>query len=413
MSVRTLYLLALLLLVTRILPGQVTPLDYFLQEGLSNSPVLKDLNNQVRMNGIDSMLVRASRVPQVGFNTYMMYAPIINGYGYSEPITNGQNLTSTVTVSQQVFNGKTIEARYNKYNIENQSIRNSMLISTADLTRAITNQYLVAYALFGEIGFSEEIYKTSSEEETVLKTLVDKGLFKQTDFLAFQIALQALNLNIRDLKIQYQGELTLLKVLCGISDTTGVNLALPQLQPVPYLKGGNSIFFHRFTIDSLRLVNERTLLDRQYKPTLSWFGDAGLVNNEPRYIYQNFGISIGLSLNMPVYDGNQRNLNYHKLKASDETRMDYQNTYKTQYSLQLQQLYTELARTREILPVVRKQLELSGELTRLDLALLNNGGITITDYILAMKNYLNIRRDLNQYEVRIQKIINEINYWNE
>jgi hypothetical protein len=39
------------------------------------------------------------------------------------------------------------------------------------------------------------------------------------------------------------------------------------------------------------------------------------------------------------------------------------------------------------------------------------GSGSITDYLIAVKNYLSVRKSLTQYEVRILQIQNEINYF--
>jgi len=68
----------------------------YIDKGVANSAVIKDLSNQIRSNQVDSLISRAAFLPQVDFNGYLMYAPTVNGWGYSEVITNGQNLTGTL-----------------------------------------------------------------------------------------------------------------------------------------------------------------------------------------------------------------------------------------------------------------------------------------------------------------------------
>jgi outer membrane protein TolC len=392
---------------------QTQTLEFFLNQGLSGSPVLKDLNNQVQSNSVDSLLVKAGRKPQVDFNTYLMYAPVINGYGYSDVITNGQNLTSTINVSQNIFNKKTIEANYSRFGIKNKSLANSVKLTVNDLKRAITAQYLSAYTAYNEMAINKDLLKEGKEEDGILKKLVEQGLFKQTDYLSFLIAFQSLSLQIANSEIQYTRELSALKVLCGVRDTTTYTLVLPDLSGHPLTTPLNSPLFQRFKIDSLSIQNEMLLMDRHYKPDIKWFSDAGIINNEPKVIYQNFGVSLGLSLALPLYDGNQRKLNIRKLRTSEETRRSYEDFFKLQFDQQLQQLTAELEKTQKLIPQLKKQLEMSGELIKQDKILLNHGSISITDYLIAVKNYISVKKDLNQCEVRSLEILNEINYLNQ
>ena len=78
--------------------AQVNTLDFFINQGLVHSPVLKDLGNQINSNRVDSLLVKAGQKPQVSYNGLFYYAPVINGIGYSDVITNISNITSVVYV---------------------------------------------------------------------------------------------------------------------------------------------------------------------------------------------------------------------------------------------------------------------------------------------------------------------------
>jgi len=403
----------LIALFTSALWAQEKDMEYFIGQGLTNSPLLKDLNNQLRTNSYDSLLSRASFQPQVNVNTSLMYAPIINGYGYSEPITNGQQFLMQFGAGQAIFNSKGKNAQYLKFGIDNQGITSAAKMSKLDLKKAIVSQYLTVYGIYNETIFREELLKTADKEEKILKELVNKGLYKQTDYLAFLLELQSLTFEVTDLDIQYRNELSNLKILCGINDTITYHLKTPVLAMLPASGHVKSVFFQRFRIDSLRLENEKVILESHYKPQVNWFTDAGVVNNEPRFIYRNFGVSLGISLALPVYDGNQRKLSYEKLKVSEETRKFYRDFFVTQYNQQISRLNSELRLTMDIFPKLEKQLEFAEDLIRQDRLLLNTGGISITDYLLALKNDILFKKNINQYRIRILQIINEINYWRE
>jgi outer membrane protein TolC len=364
------------------------------------------------MNSVDSLLIKANRLPQIKFNGLMMYAPIIHDYGYSEAITNGANLISVLSASQSIFNNKSIESQYRKIGLQNQSLSNSSRITEKDLKKAITEQYLTAYSFSSEMTSLKTIVKSSHDEEAILKQMMEKGIYRQTDYLSFLVELQSQELDLNDLELKYKKELSGLKLLCGMEDTNSWQLSMPEI--THHLgKTDHSPFFSRFMIDSLSIQNEKTIIDRNYKPSVSWLTDAGLVNNEPVVIYKNFGISIGMSLTLPVYDGNQRKMNYQKLKMSEETRKGYADFFRQQYDQQLQQLNEQLLRIMDIVPKLKHQLEMAEVIVRQDKDLLNQGGITIIDYVLALKNLMIFRKNLNQYQVDALRIINEINYWEE
>jgi len=391
--------------------SQGRTLEDYIRQGLSNSPLIKDYDNQIRMNSADSLLARAGYLPQVNVNGYMMYAPVINGYGYSEPITNGQNLSGTINVTQNIFNKKTREAEYNQYGIENRSLSNTRKISANELEKEITGQYLTTCTAFLEASYEKEVLATMKEEGKLLSNLVEKGAYKQNEYLSFRVEIASMERGVNDLDLQLRRELATLNILCGISDTSTHTLSLPDLKEKGHLQIENSPLFHHFVIDSLRIVNEKVRIDRKYKPSFNWFSDAGLVNNEPKYIYQNFGISLGMSMTLPVYDGNRRKLSYSKLKSSEDTRKNYEDFFLLQYSLQLGQLENELEQTRHLARDNEEQVRLATELVSQDKILLNVGSVSVTDYVLAMKNLMEARQNQTRYKVRELQIINEVNFW--
>ncbi|MEI7490345.1 MAG: TolC family protein [Bacteroidota bacterium] len=388
-------------------------LEYYISRGVENNPGLKDLSNQIRSNQYDSLITRASYLPQVNFNAYMMYAPVINGWGYSDVITNGQQLSGTLNVNQQIFNKKTREVNYQKFGIENRSLENSRNLGINELKKAITAQYLSAYSAIMEAEFQQQILSTLKEEELVLKMWVQKGTYRQTDYLSVKVEIIQLERNIRNLEFQYRKEFSNLNVICGISDTAVYRLNLTAIEEILKHSPENSIFFRKFVIDSLKIQTEKLLIDRKYKPTVNWFSDGGIINNEPVYLYQNFGISFGMSLSLPVYDGNQRKLNYSKLRAEEETRKNYRDFFRTQYGLQLKQLKDELDNVRVLARDNDKQIEVVKMLVAQERAELNSGTLTITDYILALKNLIDATHEAVQYQIRAQYILNEINFWKQ
>jgi outer membrane protein TolC len=413
MKFRFAFMIFFTIIQVAISQSQIRNLDFFIQQGLTNSPLLKDLDNQMRSNSLDSLLIKAQRVPQINFNGQLSYAPIINGYGYSEAITNGGNFFSTINLSQSLFNANTVNARYMKIGIQNQSLTNTAKLSQTDLKKSITAQYLVAYSVYADIMNGQAILKSLEEQDKILKQLTEQGIYRQTDYLSFKVEVQARRILQSELRIRYRKELSAINNLCGLNDTTSYSLSLPDLPVTLAVRPENSPHFLRFRFDSLSIQNEKLMLDRSYKPVVNWVADAGLVNNDPSVIYKNFGASVGFSLSLPVYDGNQRRLNYEKLINAEETRLAYEHSFHNQYDEQLNQLNKELELSREILPQIKEELDLATSIIRQDKDLFNSGGISITDYLLAVRNYISIQQYLNQYQVKILQIINEINYWKQ
>ena len=351
--------------------------------------------------------------PNLTFTGNLYYAPVINSWGYSEAITNGGNFITLLNVSQPLFNNKTLKTKYEGIDLQHQSLANSAKIAEIDLKKDIVDQYLSAYSALSTLNFNRDALRYMHDEDTVLQELVTKGYFRETDYLSFLVEMGNMELAQTDQEVQFHREVSALNLLCGVSDEEVNDLARPVVPVTSPGAGYLSPRFQRFSIDSLAIENERALIDTRYKPVLSWQSDAGIVNNVPADLYKNLGVSIGLNFSLPVYDGEQRKLNYAKLRYNEETRQGYLLFFRQQYSQHLKQLHDELASVEALVPKLKNQMKLADEVIRQNKVRLNYGSISITDYIISLKNYIAIQSNLQQAEIRVMRITNEINYWNQ
>jgi outer membrane protein TolC len=203
-----------------------------------------------------------------------------------------------------------------------------------------------------------------------------------------------------------------LNYLCGIIDTSATKLDAPgiQLQPLPDI--GSSVFFRQFHLDSLKLRNNRSLVDYGYRPKASLYADGGFSSSFAYQGYKNFGMSFGVSVTVPIYDGHQRKMQYSKLDIAERTREGYKDFFTSQYNQQIAQLRQQLQATEDLIGQINEQVRYSQALIDVNGKLLGTGDAKISDYIIALSNYLNVRNMLTQNNITRLQIINQINYWN-
>ncbi len=387
-------------------------LDFYLGHALRNSPLLKDYRNQVQLGQIDSQLVHASYQPQVAGNSTNIYSPTYHGWGYDEAISNGGNFTTVVAVTKTLVGKQHLDAEYETIRLNNQGIGNTSKISEQDLKRSVTAQYITTYGDLQQLNFNRDIYRLLDKESNLLKDLTEKNVYRQTDYLAFLVTLKQEALLLRQLDIQFRNDHGTLNYLCGIVDTNATLLAAPavELQHMPDIS--NSVFFRQFALDSLKLLNNRSLIDFNYRPKANLYADGGWSSSLMYEPYKNFGVSFGVTITMPIYDGHQRKMQYSKLDIQERTRTGYQEFFTSQYSQQLAQLSQQLKATEELIAQIDDQVRYSETLIDVNGKLLGTGDARIADYILALSNYLNARNLLTQNYITRLQIINQINYWN-
>ena len=391
--------------------SQNKSLDYFLNQAMSSSPLLKDYQNQIQSGEYDSLLVRAAYKPQVTGTSYAVYPPIINGYGYDAAITNGGTYTALVGVNKILLNKKNVNTQLENLQLQNQSVSNATKISEQDLKRSIAAQYITVYGDGLQLDFNNTLAALLIKEEAILKKLTEKNVYKQVDYLTFLVTLQQQQLLIKQLVIQSKNDCATLNYLSGITDTATVVLDDPNISLYALPDIVNSVFFKHFEIDSLKLMNSKALININYRPKINLFADAGYNSTLAYDAYKNFGMSVGISAVIPIYDGRQRKLQYSKITIAERTRQDYKSFFTDQYYQQVSQLTQQLNATNSLINDMKNQLKYSQSLIDVNEKLLEAGEVRITDYIVALNNYLNAQNLITQNKITRLQIINQLNYW--
>jgi hypothetical protein len=392
--------------------AQNKDLNYFISRSISNDPKFTEFRNQILANKIDSQLIVAGNKIQVSGSGNAYYAPIINGWGYDEAITNGQQLSALVALNKQIYNKRNLSLQFKSLQLQNDSLANSSAIYQQDLKKTIISQYILTYGDQLQLNFNDEVISLLTKEEGILKTLTEKNVYKQADYLSFLVTLQQQQLTRNQLMVQYKNNYATLNYLAGIIDTVTEALAAPDLQVKVNLNATSSPFFLNYKIDSLRLQNERLLAKIQYRPKVNLFADAGYQSTFILTPYKNFGYNIGINLTVPIYDGHQKRLQFTKLDIEERTRQKQHEFFYNQYQQQIQELEQQLNDIESLAEPINKQITYLETLINVNGKLLETGDIRITDYILALNNYITAKNLVVQNQMARYQVIQQLNYWN-
>lgn len=390
--------------------SQAHSLDFYLNTGIQNSPLLNDFKNQLYSSTRDSLIIHAAKQPFVEGKSQLLYSPSYHNFGYDDVITDGGNYTAVLSVSQNIFNKKEIHNKLATVDIQKQLVNISAGISVRELKKLITDQYLNTWSAYTELSFNKTFLDLINSETAIVKQFVQSGVNKQTDYLALLVEKQSQEILLEKLGSQYRKEYSALNLICGISDSVQYELEKPDLAVNGTADISKSPSYIKYKIDSARIETEKSAIDVRYKPKVNWFADAGFLTSYPWNFYRHFGYSAGLSLNLPVYDGKQRNLEKQKLESQEYTRQFYESNYQKQYFLQVQEFNNELKSLDVMAKQSEKQLITAGQLVKALKEQLESGFIQITEYISAIKNYKTINSSINQIYIQRLQIINELNF---
>ena len=407
---KRLLLVCFLSCFTLLAHNQTRNLNFYLKEGIRNSPLLNDYRNQVNSAVSDSLLIKAAKRPLVEAKSQLQYSPFYKNFGYDEVITDGGNYTAVMGVSQNILNKKELINKYKSVDLQKQSVNNSSRISVNELNKLITEQYLTSFSCMSDYLFNRSFLELFKKENEIVKEFVNSGVCKQTDYLSLVVESQSQEILVNQLNSQYRKELMLLNQLCGLNDSSLLELEVPQLviSGTPDIAKAPS--YLQYKIDSLRIENDKMALDIRYKPKINWFADAGILTHNPWNFYRHFGYSAGISLNLPVYDGKQREIAKQKLEFNENSRIVYQSRFRQQYYQQIRQLNVDLKALNELTVRMETQIKTSDQLVRALREQLEAGIIQMTEYITAVKNFRTMSRNLNMINIQKLQVINEMNF---
>ena len=189
-------------------------------------------------------------------------------------------------------------------------------------------------------------------------------------------------------------------------------LAAPNINVLKNVVYDSSAFLMKYKIDSLRLLNQKSIIDIGYRPKVSLFADAGYQSTLTIAPYKNFGTNLGISLTVPIYDGHQKQLQYTKINNEERTRQRKQEFFHKQLQQQVRQLQQQLSSLEELIGPINKQIEYLKTLIDVNGKLLETGDIKITDYVLALNNYITSKNLVVQNIISRFQVLNQLNYWN-
>jgi outer membrane protein TolC len=363
------------------------------------------------MNQTDSLLAKLNYHVHASVISNNSYAPVINGWGYDEIITNQRNINALLSVSKEITGWRGKQNQYEAIRFQSQSSMNTGIISEQDLKKNVTGQYIIAYGDYQQYNFSNEMLELFKREESMLKKLTENGIYKQTEYLAFLVNFHQQELETARFKNQYQNDFALLNFICGIEDTSFTQLPEPNLSVEQLPEFLNSIFYNKFITDSLIIQNADKQIDYTYRPKIKLMADGGYLSSFTYQPERNFGASIGISIEVPLFNTTSRKLRHNKIAIEEQTRQFYRDFYSTQYHQQIKRFMQQLEVNKNLEEQISLQIKYSETLMNAYQKLLQTGDIRITDYMIAIGNYLNAKNLMVQNIIERYQFINELNYW--
>jgi len=403
-------------------------LNYYLEEAQLNSPLLQKNKNNSRI--IDLDLLQTERIlknPVINLESNLLFAPIIthttnsnrldlvsngsdNYTGYDLAISNGGQYQAFLTLKQPLLGKSNLKVYTQKSDISKKQNNNSTSLTIHEIEQLVSYQYILCIKSNVQIKNEKQLIAQLNDQLNVMQKLVNSAVYKQTDLLLLQIEKQNLEISNKAFEDDYKSNLYDLNLLCGIKDSSRVDIQESYLQMRPEISS-QSMFLTSYKLDSLGIMADQSISELKYKPQLNLFANAGL---NAVYIptLNRLGFSAGLTFSWNLYDGNQRKLEREKSNVTINTLQFEKSHFITQLEINKNKIKSQINSLNERTVLIENQLKQYEKLYEAYQNELRQGLISVMDFKNLMKDITTKKQDFLLLKMEKQLLINSYNYWN-
>ena len=387
-------------------------LQAYLDSAGINNPVVLENRNLSAIAELEAAKIKAQyRWPEISTTANFLYAPVVRDFGYDNSITNGALYSAQVNANMPLFTGPQMEAQVKNSLLNQQVYRQNTVLSQHDLTRQVTEQYILTWQNLERITTTRRLVDLLAEQEKLVRVFAENAILSQSDVLFFTIEKDNQLLALRDFQMAYQQGLATLNLLCGRVDTANVQLQQPNLS-LNKDTIGLSNFLKMYQLDSLVAASNQEVSELKYRPQVDAFANNGVNAILLKDLYKKFGFSVGLNFSMTIFDGNQRSLTRQQTQLSlltTQSKRAFQDKQVQQQRLIAMQNIQLLDAKIE---AVQRQLTDYETLLKFYRERIARGELSVNDFMNTFKSYAGLEGDFTYLKTSRLLLINDYNYWN-
>jgi|GEM_PF-1265006 len=337
--------------------------------------------------------------------------PSPNAFGYDVAISNGGLYSALMNVDVPVFVKKATNNALNWQEVQINALKIRLKNFGFALKQQVANLYY--NALSAQLSYQTQLesVRLMNHEVNVLKILTQKGLYKIIDFELLKTSLASDSIKLKNLAVNYRLQLMRLKSFCGINDSTRDVLEMKNLT-LSTAKPKTSAFLLPYKNDSLSAIAENRLFNNRYEPSVTFFSNAGLNASAIPGIQHYLGLGVGLRLTYTLFDGKQKQVNKEQSLIQMNQSSQLKKLKAKDIRLKRNELLKSISEAKKNLQQQEKLKKEYQNLIELYKAEVQKGQVSITAFLMALRNYNNMKLSYRLQQISLNKLINQYNYWN-
>ena len=405
-----------------------TNLDYYINAAKTNSPLIKDNQNQSEATKIEVERLKALYTkPQVGITASYLFAPVVsqdNGkttlllnpenpvkyIGQDVGLTNGGLYQGLIGVNQPLFMQSKFKVIADEAMISTKVNENNIRLTNYELEKIITDQYILCLQDLNQIKFLNKYIGLLNEQKDLVTKLVNGSVFKLSDVTLLNIEIQSQLIALQSSQASYKKNLMDMNTIAGITDTSYHELTATALQ----LSTANSIssFIEKYSLDSSVLIAQQKVFELRYKPQWNVFANGGINAANISTLPRRFGITAGISYTKTLFDGRQKEINQRRTTTLLKTSQAYKESFLNQNVARKNNLSEQIKAIDARVALSETQVHEYDKLLSYYKQELIRGQISIINYVNTVKSAMALEKEFITMQTNRQLLINTYNYWN-
>ncbi len=403
-------------------------LDFYLEKAKINSPLINKSKNENKVVTLDLQQIRSIlSKPEINLVSGILFAPVIshdnntnrfewvsdgttNYTGYDLASTDGGQYQAMVSLRQPLLAGSKYQGYSNKADISGRINDNNIALTIHELEQLVAYQYLLCVKSKKQTDNSLFLLNELDDQVELMLKLVENALYKQTDLMLLQIEIQNYMAEYKIYQSEYINNLYDLNLICGINDTTKVDLQDMNfiLKPENVI---NSKFSTAYQLDSLSIITDQAIYELKYKPQLDLFANAGL---NAVYIpaFNRLGFSTGITLSWNIFDGRQRDMQREKSKINLQTIEFEKKSFLTQNDIRKNKILNQINVLNQRIIFGEQQTDQYNKLYNAYSKEISQGEASVMDFKNLLKDIYAKKQEILLNKMEIQFLINSYNYLN-
>jgi hypothetical protein len=418
----------LLLVTYNSLNAQQRDLNFYVEQAKINSPLINKSKNDNKIVMLDLQQIKSIlSKPEINLQSSILFAPIVshdnnsnrfefvsNGAskytGFDMASTDGGQYQAIVSLKQPLLAGSKYQIYSDKAVLSGQINENNIALTIHELEQVVGYQYLLCIKSKKQKDNSLLLLNELDSQVKILKRLVENAIYKQTDLMLLQIEIQNYIAEYKLYQSEYMTNLYDLNLICGINDTTRVELQDLDFTFKPE-KVAISKFSTSYKLDSLNVIADQAIYELKYKPQLDLFANAGL---NAVYIptFNRLGFSTGLTFTWNIFDGRQRNIQREKSIINLQTIEFEKKNFLTQNDIGKNKIIDQINVLNQRIIFNEHQTDQYNQLYNAYIKELSQGEASVMDFKNLLKDIAAKNQESLLLKMEKQFLINSYNYLN-